>query len=388
MGQRLLVFPMDLAGHYLRCIELCRRLEDSYEIRFADSVKYGKYAKKAGYGTFEVKGLEAESGASSTSRLDFSWINRPVLQSILESQIKAIEEYRPDTVLGDASFTLKMAAEKTQTEYASLLNGYMTKYYRFIRMPPHNHPGYKYSGKMPSKIFGKIAHEVEYRTFKKIHRPFNQIRREYRLPSREYFLDEFEGDINLICDLPELFPQKKLPANYSFTGPLYYIGDDSEDEIRRFLDSHRPSILVSMGSTGSRENTSFLKCPAFKKYGIVSSSGEDQNLGQTNIYHKLFINNTAIMDRVDAVICHGGNGTVYQALTYGVPVLCITENLEQEWNVQRIREMGLGDFVENLNPETLSEQVDYWIERRKDPVFTEIKEEIETFMKKPLKLKP
>jgi hypothetical protein len=63
---------------------------------------------------------------------------------------------------------------------------------------------------------------------------------------QNYFLDELEGDFNMICDLPELFPQTALPSNYDFIGPLYYTGLESEDEIIDFLGDHHPNILVNM----------------------------------------------------------------------------------------------------------------------------------------------
>jgi len=42
----LMVFPLDIAAHYLRCLELCKKLEDQFEISFACSQKYDGFVKK------------------------------------------------------------------------------------------------------------------------------------------------------------------------------------------------------------------------------------------------------------------------------------------------------------------------------------------------------
>ena len=365
----LLVFPMDMAGHYLRCLELCKRLKDTIQIKFASSTKYGKYIAASGFETFNVKNFNAEKVTDAASRFDFSWITRTILENILDSQIEAIEKNKPDLVLGDTSFPLKMAAEKTGITFVSLVNGYMTKYYKLVRRAPHNHPAYKYSEKIPEAIFERLTRKIEHRAFRKIHEPFRKIRKDRELSPQHYFPDELEGDFNLICDLPEFFPQKALPATYEFIGPLYFTDLEREEEILNFLGDHHPNILVNMGSTGSRIKESFFNHPVFEKYKIVVSEDDNSSLSGSNIICKPFINNLAIMNQIDLVVCHGGNGSIYQALSHGIPVLCFPDNFEQEWNAQRVEELGLGVLVKNENPIEVAKLMDFWRARQKRPYF-------------------
>ena len=44
----------------------------------------------------------------------------------------------------------------------------------------------------------------------------------------------------------------------------------------------------------------------------------------------------------DVVVCHGGNGTIYQALSNGAPVIGLPEFHDQEFNMQRVEALGLG----------------------------------------------
>ena len=57
---------------------------------------------------FKVENFNSEELAATASSFDFSWLNLPNIELVLNSQINVIEEHKPTLVLGDASFTLKM----------------------------------------------------------------------------------------------------------------------------------------------------------------------------------------------------------------------------------------------------------------------------------------
>jgi UDP:flavonoid glycosyltransferase YjiC (YdhE family) len=89
------------------------------------------------------------------------------------------------------------------------------------------------------------------------------------------------------------------------------------------------------------------------------------------------------MDKVDIVICHGGNGTAYQALAYGVPLLFFSGNFEQEWNIQRIIEMELGARLEEpFDAAKVRETVDTWVGKRTNEPFLRVQQEIQSFVDK------
>jgi len=378
---------MDMASHYLRCLELCKKLKDQFDLKIANSERFEDFIKRLNIETFETENFDPEQIVDATVKFDFSWINRENIERVLYSQLNVIQEFEPDFVLGDTSLPLKIASEKTDTIFISLLNGYMTKYYRFTRNVSRNHPGYQYSDKMPASFFNLLVRLIEYVSFRKIHEPFRRIRKELNLSSQHYFLDEFEGDVNLICDLPELFPQKKHNKNYHFIGPLFYRGSDCEKDILEFIGDHHPNILVSMGSTGNWEKISFLNDPIFKEFKIIVSNQDNPIMYRPNTLSRSFINHTAILDKIDIVICHGGNGTIYQALSHGIPVLCITNNFEQEWNSQRIDELELGTSINNIsNVIEIRRIIDFWKNRKRSNRFIKIQENICNFLNKPIYL--
>jgi len=336
-SKKVLVFPMDLAAHYLRCIEYCNKLPKKHEILFAYSEKYCKFIKEAGYETFEVENFDSEEVSKAAKEFDFNWMYQTNLERILNSQVE---------------------------------------YYANTRPVSRKHPGYKYSKMLPSSIFNQIARGIEQLNMTQIHEPYRKIRKTLDLQTTDILLDELEGDYNLICDIPSIFPMKNPPNNFEYIGPLYYSKSNNEEEAIRFLDDHHPSILVSMGSSGEWVGITKLSDPVFKDYRIIIT-GESLELQGYNVYSKPFLNHCAVLPHIDLVICHGGNGTIYQALAYGVPVICSPSNFEQEWNASQIQNKGLGIIIdEELSPSELRKDIDNWITKKGSSTFSEVKNEI------------
>jgi len=69
---------------------------------------------------------------------------------------------------------------------------------------------------------------------------------------------------------------------------------------------------------------------------------------------------SALMEHADAVVCQGGNGTIYQALSHGVPIVGIPTMHDQEFNLDRVAALGAGIHLSELRfrPEQLLAAVD------------------------------
>ena len=136
----ILVFPFDLMSHFFGSLRVAVSLNDHYEVYMKWSDKYAYWLKKSGLQTFNCVDLNAETALEKTGEFDFSWLNASALEAVFLEQVKVIKEYNPTLVIGDTSFTLKMAAEATGVHYLSILNGYSTRYYKLTRKLSPNHP--------------------------------------------------------------------------------------------------------------------------------------------------------------------------------------------------------------------------------------------------------
>jgi len=373
----ILVFPFDLLSHYLRTIQLAQVLSEEYDVYFVYSSSYAEYIKQAGFKSFNCVVFDAHEVMRHARKFDFSWLNYEKMKDIFEDQVRVIKELKPQVVLGDTAPTLKMAAEFTHTTYISLMNGYMSKYYAETRRLSDTHPAAKFRDKLPMAVFEWMTKLGESLAFRAVHRPFKKLRKEFNLSLKKMYLDELEGDFNLICDLAEFFPQKKVPENYTYLGPLFFKGEDPELELLKKMNNGKKNILVSVGSSGSLKNFQFLNQAKFYKYNIIVTGNEQGVLNGPHILSKPFVNITAILEQVDLALLHGGNGSIYQALAFGVPILAMTSIFEQEWNVQAIERLGLGEALNGLDGDNeISAIIEKWLPFKLSGPFQKFSREI------------
>ena len=345
MPKTILIFPFNLLSHYLRCLVLADRYDPSeYRILFQSSDRYDVHVERHGYETFKAKHFDSDFVMRCAVQFNFEWLNEADLAEVLLEQISAIELYRPEMVIGDVAPTLKMAAEFTNVIYISLLNGYLSKYYSEVRLLPRAHPLHPYLRLIPPGIRKNLVRMGEKITFKQIHRPFQQLRSGLKLKALSDYLSETEGDLNYICDLPALFPQRQLPGNYTCIGPLVYQGLATEPWITQ-LGPDKPIICVSMGSSGDWNRLSFLNDPYYSKYTVVIAGYRGNLFTGSHIIVKDLVNLPQLLSKASLMICHGGNGTLYLGVLANVYMLCITNHFEQEWNVQALERNNRGEFA-------------------------------------------
>jgi UDP:flavonoid glycosyltransferase YjiC (YdhE family) len=357
----ILFFPFDLLSHYLRCLVLA----DGYDkkttkIYFLRSPTYNKFVVDHGYQTFLCEQFNSQHVMDCSRNFDFSWLNQQDIERVTLAQISIIQEFKPDMVIGDTAPCLKMAAEYTRTPYTALMNGYMTKYYAFTRNVPRMHKAYKFLHDLPVPVSDAITDLAEKFTFKKIHRPFKNLRKKLGLKAITDYISEVEGDHNLICDLPSLFPQKELPLNYVFTGPLMYEHQGNEEQWLSALNSLKPIICVCMGSSGDWERLKFLNDRYYDRYTIITAGDHKKVLYAAHILSKEFVNLRQVLKKSSLLICHGGNGTIYSGITSNVFMLCLSSHFEQEWNLHAVQKFGYGksaDQYTELNWRTEIEQI-------------------------------
>ncbi len=138
----------------------------------------------------------------------------------------------------------------------------------------------------------------------------------------------------------------------------------------------KKTIYVSMGSSGNWEDVAFLNINYYSRYNIIAAGNSEGKLWAPHITCVNFVNADDVFPAVDLVICHGGNGTIYQALAHGIPLLCMTAHFEQEWNVTAIQNAGLALSIDDTDPADLPAIIETWTERKNLPVYKQKRKEI------------
>lgn len=347
-------------------MQLVSELQGDYEILFASSSKYNALLAQDGYKTFAFKGFDADHVIKCSTNFDFSWLNEQDTERVYLEQANIIHHYKPHLVIGDTSVTLKMAAEVNRTPFVALTNAYMTPYYLPVRRLSKAHPKAAQVDKFPPAFYKYIIRIAESYNFYKIHQPFKNLRKAYGLKNIETYTQEIEGDLNLVCDLPELFPIKTLPPHYKVIGPLLHnMPGGVDEELNNVLNNGKPNVLVTMGSSGSFEALGMLNHSLFAKYNIVIAGYTHHTLMAPHIISRPFVNLSHVLPLTQVVICHAGNGTIYQALKYGVPLLSHTNIFEQEWNEQQVVVNHLGRSLQGITtPQQMLEVIDTWAAKK------------------------
>ncbi len=339
---KILVIPYNLLAHYLRCIELVNNIDLPVEIVFLKSGKYDNFVEQNNY-KLTHKALNSYSTAIDKSEsFDFSWINYKSVSDTVNSLIDIIKSENPDYIIGDTFLGLRIASEYCNTPLISILNAYLTHSYKGHRPVPHNHRANLFKPGVPKLAWHRIVKSVEKQTLRNVHRPFRQIRKELHLNEYKDLFDEFAGTYNLLCDDPEIFPSVNLPAKTDYCGPLLFKCMSSNPKLLEFLENKRDkkNILITMGSTGKTPSVGNLKDKFWNNYNIVVT-GSQSDEQKDNIYYTNFINYDEVANHLNLIICHGGNGTFYQAINHNIPVIAIPRIFEQEWNAYRFKELSI-----------------------------------------------
>jgi len=226
----------------------------------------------------------------------------------------------------------------------------MSPYYSKTRNVPRNHKAYHLLKKLKPAIADKITNFAERIAFKQVHKPFKKLRKKYRLKKVESYIFETQGDINLLCDTQELFPQKNLPENYHFIGPII---PKAAVNTNCYIAGDKPNVLVCMGSSGNWEALNFLNNKEFSSFNIITAGDTAKKLNADHIQCYPFINLETVLPHCSLLICHGGNGTIHFGLKHKTPMLFHTSHFEQEWNAERMQELELGKIINELSSDEI-----------------------------------
>lgn len=370
MKRKLIFFPFDLFSHYLRCLKLAEAVKDDFEILLASSrdPKTNQLVRDYGFGVVECKTIDAARMSLMESHLEHTWMRQEELEPIFLDQVRVLLEQKPYLVISDFSITLGMAAEYAQVTCYALTIAHLSQYSSMVRKAPDFHPGIRLlkALRCPPSILAfvtTIGTNIEFRT---MHKGIRQIRKKYHLQYRKDYLDELEAQYNLITDIEDFSPMKGLPGHYTYVGPVYHQHPGTEDDLLSRLDPAKETIFISLGTFWSSDNLfALFNDPLFRQYNIVIAGKPGIPLA-AEIIQKPFVNLDAILPRTDLLICHGGDATVYQSLSHGVPLLGLAFHGEQTWSLQRVANLDFGEAVKMpMTAAQLDSKVRFWLNKRK-----------------------
>lgn len=334
-------------AHTTRVLEVGRALRSRYghEVMFCCDGPYARLLSAAGFPVRPVYSVDREETlrlARRAGACDLRWWQK-VAEDSVRSDLEAIDALRPDLVVGDLRMSLTTSARARGIPLVSLTNGAWTsRFAEQISVP---------DGHISEKILGKRLSSALFPVLKNLlvwywARGFDKVRAQLGLPKLGTMYDLIEGDLTLLADLPEYFPIVPSPPTFRYIGPIRFREALPRPKWLSQLDPNRPTLYFTMGSTGDAKFFGeAVRVFGNTEYQVLITTAElpsEQFAQHQNVYVEKLADGDSLMAASHVTITHGGNGTIYQALGQGVPVIGIPTMFDQEINLTRVEQLGAG----------------------------------------------
>jgi len=354
-------------AHVSRPYEIAKVLRTmGHEVLFAGEGRYMDLPREGGFTVHSIKTLDPVRALACVRSGRANWHDYPTLKECVEEELKLFRKVGPDMVLGDFRLSLGTSCEAAGIPLAVVLNAAWTNYYSIKPTAPEHFALTRIFGK---RIVTWLAPLLKSLIINVDCRPYRRLRREMGLSSSGNLWDIWAGDLNLLADIPEYGPTENLPSSFHYIGPLTWEPEMETPDWLNGLDPERPTIYFTMGSTGhARFFEQAIQLFGNSRYQcLVTTAGMVKlSVVPKNFFVTDFAPGSTLMEKSDLVICHGGNGTIYQALSRGVPVIGIPTMHDQEFNLNRVVDLGFGIQLSDLKfkPDHLVEAVERLLTRK------------------------
>lgn len=170
-----------------------------------------------------------------------------------------------------------------------------------------------------------------------------------------------------IVFVPRAFqvPSKIFDDSYVFVGPSIPPHTTTDSPVTR--SAERPTLYISLGTVNNDEPEFFAMCLEVfgnSEWQVVMSIGErfdPAQLGEipANFTVARYHPQLAVLANTDVFITHGGMNSTMEALSYGVPLVVISQMPEQTVTAERVADLGLGLSLDkfSLTSEVLRDAV-------------------------------
>ena len=172
------------------------------------------------------------------------------------------------------------------------------------------------------------------------------------LPPKHILNEWWHSPDGILCLFPKWFstPRPDWPMPWTQSGfPLHDTDPHIRipDDLEKFLHSGSPPILFTLGSgmkhPGKFFETSIQACALLKRRGLLVSPPHISlpNPVPPHIFSCHYIPFSWLFPKVEAVVHHGGIGTLSQALVAGIPQLIMPFGFDQPDNAARLVKLGV-----------------------------------------------
>lgn len=332
-------------AHVVRPLMLAKELDATeFDVTLCRPEAFSKLTAGSPFPVLELNCQDAKifakKLASGSPLYDF-----PTLCDYVDADLCLIDAVKPDVIVGDFRLSLSVSARLRSVPYIAICDAYWSPE-RPLNPPL---PVLEHTRHAPIPVAEFIFRHVAPFAFRLHAWPLERLRKKFGLPSLSYDLRNCytDADLRLFANFPALFPDVTPNEYADFIGPIAW-SPDFPGKLD-FLSEHGPLTYVTMGSSGDPQVISKI-IPILEELGsrvMIATAGKTISLASKRRTTQIFdyLPGSIVCQHAGLVICNGGSPTTNQALTCGVPVLGIAQNMDQFLNMEAIVAFGAGKLI-------------------------------------------
>jgi UDP:flavonoid glycosyltransferase YjiC (YdhE family) len=337
-------------SHISRPLLLAKELRRrGHEIVFAGESQKITFIEQEGFEVLPLYEPDPHSLFDNIRKGKLRFVSDTEIERMIDADTALYKELNPDMVLTDGRFTAPISTHIAGLRHVAVVNVSSTEfranpYIPFFEWVPrwimNRNSGLWH-------MFDSLNLKLEMSVFDSVMNMFKKLSKRYGLTKAVTATNCLTGkDATLLADIPEYFPAKKLPPDYHYIGPLTWKNNLPEPSWWPPQKSNEPLVYITMGTTGIQDFFYRMHdvCRNSAVIGIITTGGQVSDLETIpgKIYVESYLNGDLMMKACHIVVCHGGNGTIYQALQQGKPVIGIPTIPDQKFNMRRVEALGIG----------------------------------------------
>jgi UDP:flavonoid glycosyltransferase YjiC (YdhE family) len=368
MKRILLVAEAVTLAHMARCVVLADYLHQTgkYQVALAADGRYDAVIGPVAYARMSIYSIPSPVFFAKLAKGSVLY-DKKTLCRYVEDDLKIIEDYNPDFIIGDFRLSLAISARLAGIPYATITNAYWSPYADIQYTIPDIGLAHWLGVNLAQKLFDWvrplvfILHAI----------PFNQTCKAYGLPPVKYDMREVytHADYTLYADMESVVKVHSLPDNHLFIGPVLWSASVALPDWWNQWPTDQPVVFVTLGSSG---NASLLPLilEVLSQMPVtvlcVSAGYQTATQNYQNIYRADFLPAEQAVKKADIVICNGGSPMVYQGLIENKAIIGIPGNLDQYLMMTWLEQSGRGILVRSgqMSQKTLKNAMNQVLEQR------------------------
>lgn len=263
----------------------------------------------------------------------------------VQEEIDILKKYKPDVAVIDFRLSAVVSCKilKIPSVFITNSDGLFFKFY----LPNLGFP----------KLFNSFINPLlQFLIFNFKNRHLDSLVKVSSMMGYKFTIKDLFNMVTIIPEPVDYLPIEGYSPNFHYVGPVWWNGFETFiPQWLKKIKTDGKTIYLTFGGTGydSKKLINLSELLVNKGYRVIVSSSNiarpDQFKKLKNLYVEKYLSGFEICKKVDVLVCHGGIGTLAQALISKKPVVIVPFNPDQYLHGYRFQELGLGKCVSSLN---------------------------------------